>query len=102
MSGGPLNTIGRKAEYAGRAYPCSRVTNRPGTSRANAGIFVAGEQPTGGIAKVDKAFASIPNFRPTLSESVGWNKISIAIDTTSNQFAIAASQSQPRVSTTPA
>lgn len=30
LSGGPQNTIGRKAEYAGRATPCSRVTNRPG------------------------------------------------------------------------
>lgn len=40
LSGGPLNKIARKGEYAGRATPCSRVTNRPGCRRANAGPYM--------------------------------------------------------------
>lgn len=58
---------------------------------------MAGQQSATGIAKADQAFASIPNFRPTLTESTGWIKTTIAIDPASNQFAIAAPSSPPRV-----
>lgn len=55
LSGGPQNTIGHKAEYAGRATPCSRVTNRPGSSRANAGHVMSAKQRSGIVRFADSA-----------------------------------------------
>lgn len=53
-------------------------------------LFASGaeRQHEGEIAKTNQTLAKVPNFRPAITDSTGWNKPSISIDPTSEQFAI--------------